>query len=356
MSYIRMGEDCVQRDRSDSGQTTAIVVVFIVAVLGFAAVVMDGGSYLLQRRNLQGSADAAAMAAIREIPASGSPETTAEDYILTHNSGDGVTASGINVDVGADSVDVTVSKGGGGEFLELFGRDAPEISATASASVHLLTGGTGMLPMAFMRNSYTLDAQTNIKTDNTHTGNRGLIKPDNSPPTCNKSTGASDWEHLVQGSDHGGVDSCAYAIDSITLKTETGNKAGRTDEAFDGRLAGNTDSFNDVFEFDPSVDSYVVKKPDSPRLAWVPVIEALDGSTTWPNGASTTVRIKFFIFVYIGDRGNAPTYPAYGDHGKEIYVTPVRAVMPQELQDQDLADYDQATADQGAGIVFTLDR
>ena len=47
-----------------------LCVLVLAALLGIASLVVDGGNALLQRRNQQGVADAAAMAAVKELPGS----------------------------------------------------------------------------------------------------------------------------------------------------------------------------------------------------------------------------------------------------------------------------------------------
>ena len=56
--------------RGDEGAVAAIMVVSIVALLGFAAIVVDAGVLYTERRHLQTAADAAALAGVQELPGS----------------------------------------------------------------------------------------------------------------------------------------------------------------------------------------------------------------------------------------------------------------------------------------------
>src|ERR1043166_5864510 len=66
---------------AQSGQTLAVIVVFMMSVLGMAALAIDAGTWYHDRRQLQNDADASALAAAGAIPlgaASASSTATAE--------------------------------------------------------------------------------------------------------------------------------------------------------------------------------------------------------------------------------------------------------------------------------------
>ena len=53
----------VQSQTKESGQVLVLIVVAIVGILGFAALALDGGMLLSERRRAQNAADAGVMAA-----------------------------------------------------------------------------------------------------------------------------------------------------------------------------------------------------------------------------------------------------------------------------------------------------
>ncbi len=335
----------------ERGQTLAMTAVFIIVVFAFAAVVMDGGSYLLQRRNMQGSADAAALAGARALASGGSATSVARSYVETQNASDEAQVQSIDT-TGGNTITVTVHKDGGGEFLQVLGRESPDISATATAKVRTMGAASGMLPMAFMRGSYTTGTNYEVKFDGTAGGNRGAIAPKNTPPTCNNSNGAADFRNLIKGSAHGGFDACAHAIGSTDVNTEPGNMSGPTRQGFDDRMGGDTDGINDVFEYDADSGRWIVLKPDSPRIAIVPVIENTNGTATWPNGKKA-IRILSYILCYVGKTGTAGN-PAYTNNGKSVWVTPLKAILPEDW-DKPLVDYDPSNASASdAPLVISL--
>ena len=58
----------MNRLRSEAGQAAVLSVVFMAALLGAVALVLDVGSWYRAQRNLQSDADAAALAGAQELP------------------------------------------------------------------------------------------------------------------------------------------------------------------------------------------------------------------------------------------------------------------------------------------------
>ena len=54
--------------RSERGQSLVIVLIFMTALIGMAAAVIDVGSWYRADRKLQANADAAALAGAQELP------------------------------------------------------------------------------------------------------------------------------------------------------------------------------------------------------------------------------------------------------------------------------------------------
>lgn len=325
----------VDRRPAEEGQTLVVASFFFVVLISLAGVLIDGGNYLLERRDMQGVADAAAMAGAREIPrSSGLAENMARDYIVNQNSAEGATAR--RIDVSGNRIEVVTERRVEGAFTQFLGVETPTVSARAVAEYSQAAALEAMLPLAMMRDSYTIGANTEIKTDTNNTGNRGAIKPHGGNANCDRSSGANDFANFVKTSKYGGVDACAV-MPGQTVETETGNMAGKAREGFNARIGTNSQSFDDVFEIDPQQpDRYKAKDPTSPRIGIVPVIENEDRSTTWPKGQSTPVRIVAYVLVYIGHTGRAGN-PAHTNNGKEVWVTPLKTILPENLR----AEYSQ---------------
>jgi Putative Flp pilus-assembly TadE/G-like len=75
----------VIRKRGESGQVIVFVVAIITILIGMAALVIDGGSWLRAQRQLQTSADAAALAGVQNLPADSSgAQSIATTYAQTN--------------------------------------------------------------------------------------------------------------------------------------------------------------------------------------------------------------------------------------------------------------------------------
>jgi Flp pilus assembly protein TadG len=68
------------RTNSETGQALVLVAVAMVALVGMAALVIDGGSWYQAQRHLQTSADAAALAGAQDLPDESSAQAAALDY------------------------------------------------------------------------------------------------------------------------------------------------------------------------------------------------------------------------------------------------------------------------------------
>ena len=333
----------------ECGQAIVVFAIFLAVLLCFLGVIIDGGMYYVERRDMQGAADAAALAAIREMPARpGAAATRAEEYAEGQNAdADGQLISYTPSDANR-RVTVRVGKTGTQSFGSILGVNAPDISATASARIQMMGARPGMLPIAFMRDRFTVGDNEEVKWDDPGGGNRGAIAPE-MQPTCGDASGANDFRDLIKGEANGGVDACATPI-AETLDTEPGQMAGATRQGFDGRLNGNTQSFGDVFQIDPVTGFHTIEDPDSPRLGIVPIIENSDGTNVWPNGRSAPIRILGYMIVYIGNT-DVSGNPAYTEGGKSVWMTPVRPLLPEDFVDGEFVDYN---ANLPSPVVFRL--
>jgi len=313
---------------SERGQALVFVTIAFVVLLAFVGVVVDNGMYFVQRRDMQGNADAAAMAAVRELPGDqGAAAAIARSYGQDRNGGGGATIDSIAFLDGGTSVRVTSRVTGNASFGDLLGLDAPTIRGSATAQVRAQGPMSGMLPLAFMRDSFTVGQNFEVKFDGSAGGNRGGIAPQ-VQSSCAEARGASDFRDLIIGAARGGDDACAMALGSV-VSTEPGNMSGPTRQGFDARLGTDDDTFTEVFRTDPATGTTVALLPSSPRIGIIPVVEQTNGANTWPNGRSN-IRILSYMLCYIG-KTDTPGNPAWTDNGRSVWVTPVRAILPEEF-------------------------
>ena len=339
--------DLGNRRQHESGQAIVVFAIFLVVLICFLGVVVDGGMYYVERRDMQGTADSAVMAAVRELP--GSPVTAASratEYAETRNADAKGQLKSVAFSDSNRQVRVTVGKKGTQNFGGILGISAPDIAASATARVQMMGPRPGMLPLAFMRDSFNVGENFEIKFDGSAGGNRGGVAPEMGA-ACGDASGAADFRNLIRGAARGGVDACASPILS-TIDTEPGNMTGPTKQGFDDRIGSDTDSYDDVFT-NGANGLVTIDKPASPRLGIVPIIEQINGDNTWPNGRKD-VRILGYMMVYIGRVGTTDN-PAYTDGGKSVWVTPIRAILPKEYTSGEFLDYN---ANLPAPVVFRM--
>ena len=133
--------------RSDRGQATVLTVVFLVALLGAVALVLDVGSWFREQRATQSTADAAALAAAQALPDStGDAGVLADEYLAKNGGGvAGVTFS--SRPVANDTVTVEVEREAPGVFAKLFGIESVTVHATASARAGGLDAARWVAPI-----------------------------------------------------------------------------------------------------------------------------------------------------------------------------------------------------------------
>jgi Flp pilus assembly protein TadG len=123
----------MNRLRSEAGQAVVLSVVFMAALLGAVALVLDVGSWFREQRATQSAADAAALAGAQALPDStGSATALANQYLASNGGGVGaITFSTKNV--ANDTVTVNATREADGVFAKLFGIDSVDVHAKASA-------------------------------------------------------------------------------------------------------------------------------------------------------------------------------------------------------------------------------
>lgn len=133
--------------RSERGQAAVLSVVFLVALLGMAALVLDVGSWFREQRDTQAAADAAVLAAAQALPDSpGEANALAASYV-TKNDGGATTTEISSDEIANDTVTVEVERSAPGIFSKLFGIDSVQVDARASARVGGIAAARWVAPI-----------------------------------------------------------------------------------------------------------------------------------------------------------------------------------------------------------------
>jgi hypothetical protein len=143
--------------RNERGQALVLTVVFLVSMLGMSALVLDVGSWYRAKRNLQATADAAALAGAQALPdtpgnASGLASQYAQKNAPDLASADYSVSSNI---VPNDRISVHVTRPSPGFFAKLFGVNSVDVGATATAQSEGMAQARYVAPIA-VRNTHPM--------------------------------------------------------------------------------------------------------------------------------------------------------------------------------------------------------
>jgi Flp pilus assembly protein TadG len=120
--------------RSDRGQATVLTLVFLVVLLGMAALVLDMGSWYRADRATQNAADAVALAGAQALPENPTLAKTLAAQYATKNGGLGSGAVTISSKIVAnDTISVKVQRAAPGFFSKIFGKKSVTVGSTATA-------------------------------------------------------------------------------------------------------------------------------------------------------------------------------------------------------------------------------
>jgi Putative Flp pilus-assembly TadE/G-like len=281
--------------RQQSGQMLTIAVLFMSVLLGMVSMAIDLGLFFEDRRHLQNTADAAALAGVAELPGNPSlAQERARQWANKH----GITDAEIKtIEVRttvypSDSLYVEVDKQFNWIFARALGLASEDVSADATARVGSLSGGHNMMPWALLQGqSPCLDAEgeailnagcsVKVGAGDGITGWYGALDFDGngggaSEYRANIIDGTTDWKYCIDGDFSPGCVSAVSVIDTLT-----GNKVGPTGDGIDTRVdtpvcdtnLNGVDDFSEVFQTNPGGDpTYVTACPDSPRLIIIPIV------------------------------------------------------------------------------------
>ena len=303
-----------RRTRSQRGQSLVVITVFMMSLLGMAALAIDVGSWYQTKRSLQADADAAALAGASQLPAGWSFAQSAAqgNYAKNGKGSDSVTYQNVTVNTANDSVKVTTTRSANSYFARLFGHSSATITVSATATVESFSSiGSGSAPWGVMKQSFTVGNSYPMYTDNRANANNGALQDYYANPTCTPGgnpNGANDYAHEIGGSfDPSGLTVCPIKVGD-QIPTKTGNNSGKTASGLNTRITSNGGWLptSSIVSF-TNGGLVNVLLPNSPQLVTVPVVTNTNGSTTWPSPPNRVKVVGFAVFV-ITNCGNGPVY------------------------------------------------
>jgi hypothetical protein len=125
--------------RDERGQSAVLAVVFLAALLGMSAAVLDVGSWFRADRRAQATADAAALAGAQALP---DDPAAARSLALDYADRNGDSLAGGNVSLSStlgpnDTIHVEFTRPAPGFFSKVFGIASVDVGAEATARAFL---------------------------------------------------------------------------------------------------------------------------------------------------------------------------------------------------------------------------
>jgi Putative Flp pilus-assembly TadE/G-like len=200
------------RKNNEHGQSMVITVVFMVVLLGFAALVVDVGSWYRAHRAAQSTADASALAGAQSLPDSAAATSLAQEYATKNTTGTGGASPQITITQQGyepDTITVKVTRPSPGFFAKIFGSKFANVSVsgTATARSWNVSQVRGVAPITVNYKHPLLNCTRNAK------------------PTCDPSFGTPTTLTLEDIHDPGAKDA-AGAFGLINLDQQSGGNIG----------------------------------------------------------------------------------------------------------------------------------
>lgn len=261
---------------NEKGAVAAIVVLAITAILGFGAVVIDGGLLYYQKARLETAVDAAALAGASVLRQGSS---LARQAALDTAAANGLTDGDIEVDVDLPSGTVTARARRQVELglARVLRISSAEVAAESAAGAFLPTGIHGAVPLGVVWQDFVFGQLYDLKLGDGVTGNYGAL--------ALGGTGAANYRDNLE---HGYL---AWLRTGELILTETGNMSNPTKTAVDARI-------RDCNHQPPCTHEQFV--PSCTRVVTVPIISSL------PNGRGEVSILGFagFFLEGVGGQGN----------------------------------------------------
>jgi Flp pilus assembly protein TadG len=267
----------------EGGQAAIVMALTSTVLVGSAALTLDVGMIVVEKRQMQTAADAAVLAAARYLPATTSArETAAIDEAIEIASANGYAITQENIEFSStsatnDTITIHFEVTRALSLAPVLGIDTATPAVSAVAQVGTIGGGTGAMPFGIEDQSLVFGSSYCLKlgTGNCGGANKGNFHALDIDDTGNSS--ASQYEEKIRNGS-----STKVQIGDIR-PVNTGNMAGPTRQGVgcqgnNGRITGNTQSFEDVVR--QNADGTVtILDWDSPRLVLVPIVD-FDGNVS----------------------------------------------------------------------------
>jgi hypothetical protein len=284
----------ISRKNDERGQAFVLTAVFLVMLCGMCALVLDVGSWYRQKRQLQGTADAAALAGAQVLPNSwGTAKSLALEYADKNGGGvlGGDVTSGTTF-INGDTISVTAKTNSPGVFSRVLGITTVTVSAHASAMRGSFTGwALGLAPWVIDKPSVKFQEILTFKVeagDQAAPGNFGGVDLPVKEKGCAFGSGGNDYYDLIARR----TTSCLVKVNQNNVPVEPGNKAA-TGTAVKDRGAKKPFDPYSILITDTNGNTQLTDY-NSPNLIVIPVVKAFNNGSSQP---FTIIGFAWFIIT-----------------------------------------------------------
>jgi Putative Flp pilus-assembly TadE/G-like len=278
--------------KNERGQAFVVTVASMLVLLGMAALVLDVGAWFHDKRELQATADAAALAGAQALPERPSDATTLAVTYAGKNGG-GVAAGDVTISTtkyGNDTITVKSHKTDTGIFSHVLGVINVGIGAGATATKGSYTGwAKGLAPWVIDKQSVVFGQMITFKVtagDQASAGNFGGVDLPVQEKGCASGSGGNDYYDLIAQRLH----SCIVNTGGQLL-VEPGNKAATGTAVKDRGAKQNFDPNSILTTY--ANGSTEITNYDSPNVIVIPIIQAFH------QGSSNPFKVTGFAWFII---------------------------------------------------------
>jgi len=295
--------------RQEFGQGLVLAALAMVVILGFAAMAIDVGLFLHERRELQNAADAAALAGVQELPySSAEAEARAQEWAVNNgvNLAEGeLEAIQVTTTYAAnDTITVRVQRDVSYIFARVLGFTSDTMRADATARVGSPSWADNVMPWSLLKSAqegvtYNTEVTLKYSSQEGASGDYGSL-----------ALGGITGKDAYRDSILNGAETCVGCVE----QTEPGNMVGPTEQGLKDRLAANNpacEDFEDVFEPDgdgwrfdnDECNPWEEEGVNSKRVILIPVIDDPDGG----RDQVTVIRFALVFLTNDADDNICPT-------------------------------------------------
>lgn len=220
MKMKRWMQQLLRCGREESGNTLVIVAISLVSLLGFAGLVVDGGSLFLAKSKLQKALDAAVLAGAQELKAN---QSVAKQKAIDVAATNGFTLTPSDFTTGSTYIEVNKTVTQDLTFAKVLGFSTADVHAVARAEVK-----GGVVPVGIPKDPPLTSGSTyqlNLSPGNGQSGNYRFLDM-----SGGKGGGANDLEYDIKY----GVSQRVY-VGMPSVNTQTGDPK-TAEDAFLTRL------------------------------------------------------------------------------------------------------------------------